>query len=153
MMVNKFLRRLLKKKGEVGETDERMSPKAVPRNPFPWSWTCHVCGSTYPLGVTRRCLEDGHYFCPSFANRKMKKEKAHCSSSFDYIGWNKHNVWRGRARRASYSQQKPKPKLLEPRGRKQRSASDPPLNRNCWDQCTFPNACKYSRTISFQLAA
>ena len=142
-MVKKFLRRLLKKKGKAGETisqSSALSPEAVPRNPYPWSWTCHVCGSTYPLGVTRRCLEDGHYFCPSSANRKMKKGKAHCSSSFDYIGWYKLNDWQGRVRRASYSQEKPKP---ESRRRKQRSASEPPLNRNCWDQCTFPNACKF----------
>ena len=34
-----------------------------PSNPYPWLWKCHLCNSIYRLGVTRRCLEDGHFFC------------------------------------------------------------------------------------------
>ncbi|KAH6717522.1 hypothetical protein BKA61DRAFT_571612 [Leptodontidium sp. MPI-SDFR-AT-0119] len=35
----------------------------APALPYPWIWRCHLCHSVYRLGVTRRCLEDGHFFC------------------------------------------------------------------------------------------
>ncbi|KAL2066752.1 hypothetical protein VTL71DRAFT_2824 [Oculimacula yallundae] len=35
----------------------------APETPYPWIWRCHLCHSIYRLGVTRRCLEDGHLFC------------------------------------------------------------------------------------------
>ncbi|KAH7370933.1 hypothetical protein BKA65DRAFT_590172 [Rhexocercosporidium sp. MPI-PUGE-AT-0058] len=35
----------------------------APKLPYPWIWRCHLCHSVYRLGVTRRCLEDGHFFC------------------------------------------------------------------------------------------
>ncbi|KAI6713815.1 hypothetical protein JHW43_003666 [Diplocarpon mali] len=35
----------------------------APPLPYPWIWRCHLCHSVYRLGVTRRCLEDGHLFC------------------------------------------------------------------------------------------
>src|SRR5689334_22698027 len=34
-----------------------------PIDPVAWVWFCHLCGRRYEIGVTRRCLEDGHYFC------------------------------------------------------------------------------------------
>ncbi|KAI9053996.1 hypothetical protein LZ554_002940 [Drepanopeziza brunnea f. sp. 'monogermtubi'] len=37
--------------------------KTAPPFPYPWIWRCHLCHSVYRLGVTRRCLEDGHFFC------------------------------------------------------------------------------------------
>ncbi|KAE8442482.1 hypothetical protein EG329_003325 [Mollisiaceae sp. DMI_Dod_QoI] len=37
--------------------------KAAPPIPHPWIWRCHLCRTTYRLGVTSRCLRDGHYFC------------------------------------------------------------------------------------------
>ncbi|KAF8861448.1 hypothetical protein BDZ45DRAFT_799912 [Acephala macrosclerotiorum] len=37
--------------------------KTAPLVPYPWIWRCHLCCSIYRLGVTRRCLEDGHLFC------------------------------------------------------------------------------------------
>ncbi|EKD16167.1 uncharacterized protein L3040_009599 [Drepanopeziza brunnea f. sp. 'multigermtubi'] len=37
--------------------------KTAPPFPYPWIWRCHLCRSVYRLGVTRRCLEDGHFFC------------------------------------------------------------------------------------------
>ncbi|KAF1963326.1 hypothetical protein CC80DRAFT_397684, partial [Byssothecium circinans] len=36
---------------------------ATPPSPLQWVWQCHQCRRTYSLGVTRRCLEDGHHFC------------------------------------------------------------------------------------------
>ena len=36
---------------------------SAPSLPYPWIWRCHMCGSIYRLGITRRCLHDGHFFC------------------------------------------------------------------------------------------
>ena len=35
------------------------------RPPYPslTKWRCHVCGRKYAIGVTRRCLRDGHSLC------------------------------------------------------------------------------------------
>ncbi|ORY16029.1 hypothetical protein BCR34DRAFT_477009, partial [Clohesyomyces aquaticus] len=43
-------------------------PPPEPSNPRPtfplqWLWQCHQCCRQYSLGVTRRCLDDGHFFC------------------------------------------------------------------------------------------
>ncbi|KAG0647855.1 hypothetical protein D0Z07_5959 [Hyphodiscus hymeniophilus] len=35
----------------------------APSIPYPWVWRCHKCTAVYRLGVTRRCLHDGHVFC------------------------------------------------------------------------------------------
>ncbi|OCK91714.1 uncharacterized protein K441DRAFT_483120, partial [Cenococcum geophilum 1.58] len=39
------------------------TPLAPPPSPLQWLWQCHQCHRKYPLGVTRRCLDDGHFFC------------------------------------------------------------------------------------------
>ena len=66
---------------------------------MPWVWTCHLCRSHYPLGATRRCLEDGHYFCAGTSIDRLtgttKKHKA-CASEFDYTGWKTYGDWRRR---------------------------------------------------------
>src|SRR5579871_4334751 len=40
-------------------------PTSTPPPPTPlhWLWQCHICQQRYPLSATRRCLEDGHFFC------------------------------------------------------------------------------------------
>ncbi|KAF1809009.1 hypothetical protein P152DRAFT_379577, partial [Eremomyces bilateralis CBS 781.70] len=52
------------------ESPRSTSPKSKrkplsppPQSPLQWLWQCHICKASYPLGVTRRCLVDGHYFC------------------------------------------------------------------------------------------
>ena len=59
--------------------------------PGPWNWKCHVCRSHYPIGATRRCLQDGHYMCPGVpewsAKRGEYRYKHGCASDFDYRGW------------------------------------------------------------------
>jgi hypothetical protein len=115
----------------------------APKSPVPWSWTCHKCGSTYLLGVTRRCLRDGHYFCPS-SDMDPKKLIKVCFSSFDYIGWQKANRWRKRVRRAKLG---PIPTSLEVRGKKLYMVTEPVLHRNCWEKCDFPNACRFSNDL------
>jgi hypothetical protein len=122
-------------------------PKPVPpapKRPVSWSWTCHVCGSTYLLGVTRRCLRDGHYFCPS-TDMDPKKLIKVCFSSFDYMGWKEFNRWRKRVRRAKL---RPIPTSLEARGKKLYMVTEPVLHRNCWEKCDFPNACRSSHDLA-----
>ncbi|KFZ05904.1 hypothetical protein V501_07917 [Pseudogymnoascus sp. VKM F-4519 (FW-2642)] len=34
-----------------------------PAYPLPTKWRCHTCGRKYAIGVTRRCLIDGHFLC------------------------------------------------------------------------------------------
>jgi len=85
-----------------------------PPKPLNWLWQCH-CRRTYAMGVTRRCLDDGHYFCsgPTSAtsasvvlggcSRKGRSSrrggrKGHraCASEFDYAGWKMWGQWRRR---------------------------------------------------------
>ena len=74
-------------------------PDTPPKTPMPWVWTCHLCRAHYPLGATRRCLEDGHYFCAGTStDRQTGKIKKHnaCKSEFDYTGWTAYGDWRRR---------------------------------------------------------
>lgn len=71
-----------------------------PENPLPWIWQCHLCRNRYPLGVTRRCLYDGHYYCSGETNVKNLKKKRKgqaCSSEFDYEGWDTYGEWKREA--------------------------------------------------------
>ncbi|CAK4033182.1 Hypothetical predicted protein [Lecanosticta acicola] len=73
-----------------------------PPEPLRWLWQCHKCNRVYPLGVTRRCLDDGHTFCPGMTVVKRSKRNenkrtvrhAACASEFDYQGWKGWGVWR-----------------------------------------------------------
>ncbi|KAK3724357.1 hypothetical protein LTR37_000981 [Vermiconidia calcicola] len=73
-----------------------------PPEPLNWLWQCHICNRVYQLGVTRRCPDDGHFFCAGTTtvkrskrtgNRKTIRHKA-CASEFDYQGWKAWGVWR-----------------------------------------------------------
>lgn len=75
---------------------------APPSRPLNWLWQCHLCSRIYQLGVTRRCLDDGHYFCAGAPVTKRdrktgkvatKKGRA-CASEFDYAGWKAWGGWR-----------------------------------------------------------
>ncbi|KPI41390.1 uncharacterized protein AB675_9055 [Cyphellophora attinorum] len=71
-----------------------------PEAPLPWIWQCHLCRNRYPLGVTRRCLYDGHYYCSgetNVKNLKKKKKGQACSSEFDYEGWDEYGEWKREA--------------------------------------------------------
>lgn len=77
--------------------------RSVPATPLQWLWTCHACHSAYPLGATRRCLDDGHHFCAGTTivkrwrhdgpKRRVKRHKA-CASEFDYRGWKGRGRWK-----------------------------------------------------------
>lgn len=66
-----------------------------------WLWACHICHRQYNLSVTRRCLDDGHYFCAGTSvvrsrrdgTKKLRRHKA-CASEFDYAGWKEWGVWK-----------------------------------------------------------
>lgn len=103
------------------------SPHSAPSPPLPWVWSCHICHSNYPLGVTRRCLHDGHYLCAGNAThskrtRRVKKNKP-CLSEFDYEGWSRWGRWR---RNNTQDQ-----KHVIYRG------------KDCWNHCDFPSHCMH----------
>jgi hypothetical protein len=74
-----------------------------PPKPLSWVWQCHLCRSRYPLGATRRCLLDGHFYCSGETERpnlKKKKKGQSCSSEFDYIGWTSMEQWKRKLRKS-----------------------------------------------------
>ena len=93
---------------------------------MPWIWSCHKCHTRYLLGVTRRCLNDGHYFCGGVTVEKftgrVKKHRA-CVSEFDYTGWEEFSEWK----RATTGQI---PRLG---------------SRHCEDGCNFPSSCHWNQ--------
>lgn len=105
--------------------------RAPPANPLKWLWQCHVCNRVYQLGVTRRCLDDGHHFCAGTTtvrkNKRtgalVKKHRA-CASEFDYSGWKRWSVWRREAAHAH------------------RSAK---TRKDCWKSCDYPSECRWGR--------
>lgn len=123
-------------RGEVAspreDNESPISPliSSPPPRPMAWKWKCHLCRSRYSLGVTNRCLSDGHYYCSgSPQTKKTKKSKKDrggkpCTSEFDYIGWEKMNDWRKEVRRK---------KGLDPLP-------------GCWETCNFPSECRSSRS-------
>ena len=98
-----------------------------PPAPPPWMWTCHCCHKPYALGVTRRCLEDGHMFCTGRTSlvTGQKTAERSCNSSFDYTGWAEWQIWR----RGIYD------------GGPQ---SYSPGKKHCWMNCDFPSECRWS---------
>ena len=103
--------------------DTRLIPP--PQHPMAWIWVCHLCHSRYALGVTRRCLVDGHYYCSGDSDkpslRKKKKHRA-CSTEFDYAAWKEWGDWRHKILRAIHDE---------------RAA------RGC-QLCDFPSQCRYA---------
>lgn len=102
-----------------------------PKDPLLWIWTCHLCSSRYPLGATRRCLIDGHYYCsgdsgsPSLQrNVKKKKRGQACSSEFDYVGWQEWGIWKQRVTETQHQ--------------------IPTDKRDC-KTCEYPSQCRYER--------
>src|ERR1700712_4611649 len=83
---------------ERPKTNLELSPP--PSDPLRWLWQCHICNRVYQLGVTRRCLDDGHMFCAGTTtvkrsrktNKRVMRHKA-CASEFDYQGWKAWGTW------------------------------------------------------------
>ena len=98
--------------------------------PLPWLWSCHHCHARYPLGATRRCLHDGHYFCggttvSALTGKPIKRHKA-CGSDFDYVGWEDVSRW----------QRKVYDSKLDIAERLKRQIS-------CEHSCAYPSACHH----------
>ncbi|MCJ1393660.1 hypothetical protein MMC18_006536 [Xylographa bjoerkii] len=106
-----------------------------PPPPPAWTWTCHRCSEHYPLGATRRCLQDGHYFCSGNTVDKkghVKKHKA-CGSMFDYVGWKAWGEWR---RDLSSRKRRRGPKMLREE------------SCGCGTECDFPSQCRWKPRLS-----
>jgi len=110
---------------------KRNSLQTPPANPLTWVWQCHLCKSRYALGVTRRCLVDGHYYCSGEndqRNLKKKKRGQACSSEFDYVGWRQWGEWKRKAL-----------KTME----------NPSIPKGC-EKCEFPSQCRYTETATLE---
>jgi hypothetical protein len=101
----------------------KLSATSPPPTPVVWLWECHKCGRRWPLGVTRRCLIDGHRFCGRQEERsrlgKRKKARRACWSRFGYSAWQARNVWR------------------------RRELVPDPEHKDCWYWCDYPSQCRW----------
>ena len=98
-----------------------------PMEPMPWLWCCHVCSSNFPLGTTRRCLNDGHHFCGGTSyDRRTGRLRRHrsCQSEFDYRSWGQWGKWRREESTDS----------LVFKGRK-----------DCGKHCDYPSECRFTK--------
>jgi hypothetical protein len=128
----------------------RRSPHTTPppANPLQWLWQCHVCKIKYPLGATRRCLEDGHHFCAGTSivrsrkgGKRIVKRHAPCASEFDYQGW---KVW-GEWRQAEAELQKALAESAE-----SVLGTSTTENKDCWNRCDYPSECRWGPKLKFQ---
>lgn len=120
-------------------------PIEAPTSPLSWMWKCHQCRHSYRLGVTRRCLEDGHHFCSgataittvqkSSSPRKSRKHRA-CASKFDYSGWKTVGRWRRGG---------PKCKAITCTGSQADSQDKLPRQQDCWNMCDYPSECRWGK--------
>ena len=109
-----------------------------PGVPLLWLWRCHMCNHNYPLGATRRCLEDGHHFCSGTTVTKTRrtngktKFKRHqsCTSEFDYRGWKRWAEWRREQTGYATTQDN-------------RSPHSPKPDKDCWNRCDYPSECRW----------
>jgi hypothetical protein len=104
--------------------------------PLQWVWQCHQCRQTYPLGATRRCLEDGHQFCSGTSvvksrrhgNRKVVKKHRACASEFDYAAWKTLGEWRR--------------DCLTP------TTPSFTHKKDCWHNCNYPSECRWGSKLA-----
>lgn len=119
----------------------------APLSPLKWTWTCHQCRHSYRLGVTRRCLEDGHYYCSGQVtlkawrkptNARRSRKRGACSSEFDYSGWKEWSRWRRGGPRDEAALRSDSPidnqgEVLEQK------------KKDCWNICDYPSECKWGK--------
>jgi len=118
--------RSLSSSSSASSTDSEMFDPP-PMEPMPWLWCCHVCSSHFPLGATRRCLNDGHHFCGGTTldgrTGRVRRHKS-CQSEFDYRSWGQWGTW------------------------KRDQLDDPPAvpsRKNCGKHCNFPSECRFTK--------
>lgn len=149
------------------------TPPPPPLEPLHWLWQCHLCSRVYQLGVTRRCLDDGHYFCAGTTtikksrrtNKKIIRHKA-CASEFDYQGWKAWGNWRrsvvAQLEAAAALEDDNDSPLLVPgvssegewmsgAWAKKPSTSAPSQkywHKDCWNTCDYPSECRWGKQFS-----
>lgn len=127
-----------------------------PKDPLAWLWQCHLCHRTYRLGVTRRCLDDGHRFCSGVtvlarkgSQTKVKRHKA-CASEFDYQGWTTWGDWRRTLQEIDELETAAVKACVSPlfgREKTEVSPTTAPLKKNCERNCNYPSECRWGRKI------
>jgi hypothetical protein len=128
-----------------------------PIKPLQWLWKCHQCHQNYPLGATRRCLDDGHYFCSgttTIRNRRLsgrprfRRHRA-CTSEFDYQGWKRWANWR--RERISYTSPPDIPSSPDSAISMSPSrVSKTKKHRDCWNCCDYPSECRWGTNSSLE---
>lgn len=129
-------------------SEQDTSTLPVPSTPMKWVWTCHACARAYPLGATRRCLDDGHAFCAGTTvikswrtdgpRRRVKKHRA-CTSEFDYAGWKTWGRWRRSVSSTMGNSLGSKPARL--------IMLDKTKPKNCWTNCDYPSHCRWGKRV------
>lgn len=134
------------------QSEDGMPPKLP--TPYPWTWTCHRCGMESRLAVTRRCLQDGHYFCTAPVGERGKRV---CFAEFDYTGWREVNdsrrevrklkeeekASRKRKRASSWSSSWSSFWVMCPKPQQQQEEEEQPRERNCWEDCNYRSECHH----------
>ena len=142
-----------------------------PSEPLHWLWQCHLCNRVYQLGVTRRCLEDGHYFCAGMTTVKRSKRIGYkktirhkaCASEFDYQGWKAWGTWRRdiaeQIEAAEALEQllnnDPTPLITPDEGRwlngswtrkpVAQKGAEKFWSKDCWNDCSYPSECRWGK--------
>ncbi|PSK56730.1 Exosome complex exonuclease dis3 [Elsinoe australis] len=118
-----------------------------PAEPLAWLWQCHICHRTYRLTVTRRCLDDGHYFCSGMtviSKRDQKprvKRRRACASEFDYNGWKAVGEWKRKVTAAADE---------EVDGDKENTEFEKKQTnkKDCWKNCDYPSQCRWGARVT-----
>jgi hypothetical protein len=133
--ISPLLTTTFRKPAGYGTASNTRPLRSPPPTPVAWTWECHKCLRRWPLGVTRRCLIDGHWFCSGENERSRLRNKARraCRSKFSYGVWHTRNIWRRRE--------------LEDRG----VIAPDPEHRDCWYWCDYPSQCSWEPTRQQQI--
>ncbi|KAF7190875.1 hypothetical protein HII31_08034 [Pseudocercospora fuligena] len=145
-----------------------------------WLWQCHKCNRVYQLGVTRRCLDDGHFFCAGTTVVKRSKKgnggkrvvrHAACASEFDYQGWKAWGNWRRavveRVEAAEalmvaeeMFEKEMNGNIMVPEGRwfqgrwttkpEARDVAAGAQKKDCWMKCDYPSECRWGKQFGVQ---
>ncbi|KAF2835626.1 hypothetical protein M501DRAFT_981511, partial [Patellaria atrata CBS 101060] len=148
-----------KTKSIFSRKESTFSPLSASGNPPPaiplrWLWQCHQCHSSYSLGVTRRCLDDGHYFCAgqttvkSWRKSKRRRTKKHkaCASEFDYAGWKAWGDWR----REELEYQSSVSMVRKGASRAEVFDTRFAKGKDCWGRCDYPSECRWGSQYGVQ---
>ncbi|KAF2012185.1 hypothetical protein BU24DRAFT_495251 [Aaosphaeria arxii CBS 175.79] len=139
------------------EIPSTIAQRAGPRTTTPLAVAVPSMWSDIRSRRSRRCLDDGHYFCsgttkvkdwrksanPRKSRKRVKRHRA-CPSEFDYQGW---KVW-GRWKRSGKKSIDLYDEFIEDvdavekdhYGKKERG-----MTKDCWNTCDYPSECRWGR--------